>query len=204
MKNRVKYLLTPQAHRSSNSDEPVGSIRLILKSKLSFLLQSLIKVLARLESKLNITSKEVIVSLKQQENISITLLNDNKVKLHDIEFLPRLINYSTIAEHSGLSRPYVTQLLNGTKTDQTSLMRVRKSMIELYSNVIKYVPNAYLTKRELELAPLLIEGLSSKEIAEKLSIAVSTANNHIENMKEKTGCKNRSELVGYLLKNNII
>lgn len=71
-------------------------------------------------------------------------------------------------------------------------------------NNTEKIINAYLTKRELELAPLLIEGLSSKEIAEKLSIAVSTANNHIENMKEKTGCKNRSELVGYLLKNNII
>jgi DNA-binding CsgD family transcriptional regulator len=67
----------------------------------------------------------------------------------------------------------------------------------------KYVFNP-LSKREMEIAVLLVEGLINKEIAETLSIATNTVNNHLENMKEKTNCHSKAELVAYLLRNEIV
>ncbi|MBI1936682.1 MAG: response regulator transcription factor [Ignavibacteriales bacterium] len=63
---------------------------------------------------------------------------------------------------------------------------------------------AIFTNRELEVGNLLVTGLTSKEIADKLNIAISTSNNHVENMKEKAGCKNKAELAAYLLKHDIV
>lgn len=66
-----------------------------------------------------------------------------------------------------------------------------------------YIPNP-LTKKELEVAQFLAEGLENKEIAKKMTLSVHTINNHLENMKEKTGCRNKPELILYILKNGIV
>ncbi len=44
-----------------------------------------------------------------------------------------------------------------------------------------------LSKRELEIIKLIAKGLSSKEIAQKLFLSVSTVNTHRSNITEKTG-----------------
>jgi two-component system, NarL family, nitrate/nitrite response regulator NarL len=50
-----------------------------------------------------------------------------------------------------------------------------------------------LTAREVEIARLIDEGLSNKEIAARLSIAVPTVKNHVHNILEKLGVRRRSE-----------
>lgn len=67
----------------------------------------------------------------------------------------------------------------------------------------KYIANPFST-REMQVASLLIEGLINKEIADQLKIATNTVNNHLENMKEKTNCHSKAELVAYLLKSGIV
>jgi DNA-binding NarL/FixJ family response regulator len=55
-------------------------------------------------------------------------------------------------------------------------------------------PDEYsLTKRELEILELLIEGLSYKDIAEKCFISVQTLNSHIKNIYTKLGVHSRAE-----------
>lgn len=54
------------------------------------------------------------------------------------------------------------------------------------------------TSRELECVPLLLKGLSSKQIAERLKISFRTVEVYIENLKRKTGTYNKKELI-YLL-----
>jgi DNA-binding NarL/FixJ family response regulator len=52
-----------------------------------------------------------------------------------------------------------------------------------------------LDQTNLEILKLLSEGLTAKEIAPKVFLSYETVVKRIENMKEQTGCKNRTELV---------
>lgn len=60
------------------------------------------------------------------------------------------------------------------------------------------------TKREKEILLWLTDGLTGKEIANKLFISDSTVINHCKNMRSKSNSKNIAELVGFAFKNNII
>jgi DNA-binding NarL/FixJ family response regulator len=51
-----------------------------------------------------------------------------------------------------------------------------------------------LTSREREIATLTAQGLSNREIAERLVVAVRTVDNHLYNIFAKLGVHNRSEL----------
>lgn len=54
-----------------------------------------------------------------------------------------------------------------------------------------------LTTRELELLPLLAEGIQAHEIAERLSIAKVTVDNHRRNILAKLGKHSVTELAAY-------
>ncbi|MCX5215416.1 LuxR C-terminal-related transcriptional regulator [Kitasatospora sp. NBC_00240] len=51
-----------------------------------------------------------------------------------------------------------------------------------------------LTRREEQIAELLAEGLSNKEIAERLVVAQRTAETHVANILTKLGCTSRSQV----------
>jgi LuxR family maltose regulon positive regulatory protein len=54
-------------------------------------------------------------------------------------------------------------------------------------------PQNVLTLREIDILPLLAEGLSNKEIAERLFIAPVTVKTHLQNIYKKLNVKNRIE-----------
>ena len=54
-------------------------------------------------------------------------------------------------------------------------------------------PHNLLTRREIEILPLLAEGLSNKEIAARLRIAPVTVKTHLHNIYKKLNAKNRIE-----------
>ncbi len=51
-----------------------------------------------------------------------------------------------------------------------------------------------LSKRELEVAKLMLEGVANPEISTKLFISENTVKFHVKNILKKTGCSNRTEL----------
>jgi Response regulator containing a CheY-like receiver domain and an HTH DNA-binding domain len=51
-----------------------------------------------------------------------------------------------------------------------------------------------LSPREKEIAAMLLQGGSAKQIADKLGITVNTANFHIKNLYKKLGVRSRAEL----------
>ncbi len=61
-----------------------------------------------------------------------------------------------------------------------------------------------LTTREKEVFELLVNGLTTKEIAESLKISEKTVRNHISNVMQKLGVKGRANAVIELLKLNEI
>lgn len=77
----------------------------------------------------------------------------------------------------------------------------KHSMIE---ELLLMPPEDYdLSDREQEVLVLVAQGLSSKEIAAKLNIAVNTVNTHRKSITKKTGIKSVAGLAVYaMLKNN--
>jgi len=51
-----------------------------------------------------------------------------------------------------------------------------------------------LSPREEEVLALLSQGLSNREIAERLAVSVKTVESHLEKLKEKLGCASTAEL----------
>ena len=60
-----------------------------------------------------------------------------------------------------------------------------------------------LTKREKEVITLVVDGLTNKEIAEKLFISIRTVDSHKNNIMQKLNLKSSVELVKYAIKNNL-
>jgi len=54
---------------------------------------------------------------------------------------------------------------------------------------------AILTHREKDILSLMVRGLSSKQIADKLDISENTVANHRKNMLSKTGAHSSAELI---------
>lgn len=61
-----------------------------------------------------------------------------------------------------------------------------------------------LSEREKEIFLLLAEGVSTREIGDKLFISVKTVGTHKQNILEKLELKNNSDIVKYALKKGLI
>lgn len=65
-------------------------------------------------------------------------------------------------------------------------------------------PISKLTRREREVLQLIAEGLSTKEIAQKLDISANTAHVHSNNIMQKINVHSRADMVRFALKAGII
>ncbi|HCE58821.1 MAG TPA: DNA-binding response regulator, partial [Prolixibacteraceae bacterium] len=61
-----------------------------------------------------------------------------------------------------------------------------------------------LSEREKEIFMLFAEGISTREISEKLFISVKTVNTHKQNILEKLGLSSNADMVKYALKKGLI
>lgn len=60
------------------------------------------------------------------------------------------------------------------------------------------------TSRELEVIRLLIKGYSSRKVAKTLAISYQTARTHRQNILQKAGVNNTSQLISYVLLNKVV
>jgi len=63
---------------------------------------------------------------------------------------------------------------------------------------------AQLTKRELDIIPLICQGYSNSRIAAKLFISPSTVDNHRTNIMRKLGVSNVARLIRFCISNKIV
>jgi predicted ATPase/DNA-binding CsgD family transcriptional regulator len=64
-------------------------------------------------------------------------------------------------------------------------------------------PSSRLTRREREVALLVARGLSSREIASKLSITERTAENHVEHILTKLGAHSRVQIATWVVESGL-
>lgn len=55
-----------------------------------------------------------------------------------------------------------------------------------------------MTKRERGIVALIADGLSNKEIAQKLNIATYTVKSHVHNVLEKLALRSRLQIASYI------
>lgn len=78
-----------------------------------------------------------------------------------------------------------------------------KVMPRLLQVADKPAVDVKLTERELAITKLVGEGMTNKEIASKLYLSVGTVKNHITNILQKMGLRDRTQLAIYAVKHDI-
>ena len=123
----------------------------------------------------------------------------------EMQFLQR----STFMEPNKVGNPVLNLLtftdISEFKTDTCMVLSVSRYVKGTgYVNVFtKSYPGQEahaLTKRELEILKLSLEGLSNQMIADKLFLSLHTVKNHKRNMMDKTGTRNLAGLINLSLK----
>lgn len=93
------------------------------------------------------------------------------------------------------------------KTDETIVLTIfqyikGQGYRKVFTKAYGKNNHSLLSQREMEIIRLCHEGLSSKMIAERLSLSIHTVKNHKRNCMEKTSTHNISELIHDCLKNH--
>lgn len=85
---------------------------------------------------------------------------------------------------------FVNENLNNNSNDSKNIENENNAIKkELKEEIIN------LTKREKQILSYLLSGKTNKEVALILDISLNTVNNHVANIYDKSGVKNRVELV---------
>jgi PAS domain S-box-containing protein len=96
------------------------------------------------------------------------------------------------------------QALNRFLADLGARNLIRKKMGEKSTNSISNEPSAALSDREIEVLTLLTEGLTTKNLAQRLNISHFTARNHIQNILVKLDLHSKAQAVSYAFKKGIL
>ncbi|WP_010093831.1 response regulator transcription factor [Ornithinibacillus scapharcae] len=78
-----------------------------------------------------------------------------------------------------------------------------KVMPKLLQNARKEEVTVDLTMRELSILKLVGEGKTNKEIADELFLSIGTVKNHMTQILQKTGLRDRTQLAIYAVKHDI-
>lgn len=113
-----------------------------------------------------------------------------------------LYSIAMVTDISALKRENSSMLFSVDKKRNSNDFLGYKNILTQY-----YYPEfeeSRLSDREREILGLLSDGLSSKQIADRLFISESTVVNHRKNMLKKTNSKNIAELVRYGINKGVI
>lgn len=72
---------------------------------------------------------------------------------------------------------------------------VHELLVALSSRAPDPAAEAGITPRELEVLPLVAEGLQNKEVAARLSVSEQTIRNHLSSIYRKLGSTNRTQMI---------
>ena len=82
---------------------------------------------------------------------------------------------------------------------------VAASVVKLLARLTKPVPpTVSLSPRELELLHCMVEGLTAKEIAQRLDISIHTADTHTRNLYSKLGVRSRAAAVARATREKLV
>lgn len=80
---------------------------------------------------------------------------------------------------------------------------ISASIAELFAPASSVTPERKLTASEMTVLHLVGEGLTSKEISQRLDVSEATARKHRENIRRKLGIRNSAEMAAYAIRQKI-
>ncbi|CDG88757.1 helix-turn-helix transcriptional regulator [Xenorhabdus bovienii] len=92
-------------------------------------------------------------------------------------------------------------IFHGRPVDTITLEKLKK--INIQTSLIFTPPSEIFSKREWEIIFYIMQGYSTKDIAERLFVSHRTVSNHIQNVYQKTETNCRKSLVDYCYEHNI-
>jgi DNA-binding CsgD family transcriptional regulator len=152
------------------------------------------------EEALRRSREEIAEREKSLEEANIAL----KVLLKQREADKADLERKVLANVKGLVFPYLEKLQTARlKPRERTLVEIAETHLkDIISPFLQQMANAdlVLTPQEMQVAALIRDGKSSKEIASILFVSEATVNFHRKNLREKFGLKNkRVNLRAYLL-----
>ena len=112
------------------------------------------------------------------------------IKNHTPEHLKQMIK--SVYNGTGVMEEHILQTLAGRDLNKENAASLPESSFD---------PSGY-SERELDIIKAVAEGLSNKEIADKLYISEGTVKNYISNILSKEGLAHRTALAVYYLTGN--
>lgn len=98
----------------------------------------------------------------------------------------------------------VSQIMGGvTVLDQKVMVRLTTLMNQNLNDSVRQISHDFagdMTEREKEICSLMAEGLTNRQIAERLYISEGTVKNYISSIYDKTGIHDRVKLIVELKK----
>lgn len=152
------------------------------------------------EAALKKSQDEIIEQKQSLEETNIAL----KVLIRQREVDKRELEKKVLTNIKDLVLPYVDKLKNSRlrPKDKTLVEIVDTHLNDVISPLLQSLSNAkiILTPQEMQVAGLVKDGKTSKEIADILNVSETTVNFHRKNLRAKFGLTNqRTNLRSYLL-----
>jgi DNA-binding NarL/FixJ family response regulator len=135
-------------------------------------------------------SQRLVESIKEAAPHSRIIMMDVQPEEEDvIDFIKRGAN-GFLSKDAALEDLVSTirQVANGGDVVPSALTGTLLSHIAKQASVLRNTPmmaSVRMTKREQQITDLIAEGLSNKEIAQRLNIATYTVKSHVHNILEK-------------------
>ena len=133
-------------------------------------------------------SKVIVMDLlpAQEDVIAFIKAGANGFIVKDATIEDFIKTIRSVAEGADVVPPSLTGTLLSHIVDQ-AVMRSTAAVLEAVR----------MTKREQEIANLIAEGLSNKEIAQRLNIATYTVKSHVHNILEKLALHTRLQIAAH-------
>lgn len=130
--------------------------------------------------------------------------------INDIDFFKHFTSYFKDKAHEFMEIKDRSRLIRSTITPLSMPFKEKNHLSTFMENtqVMKYYlegkhKDTYFSKREIESMSYFSKGNTVKEVAKSMSLSPRTVEGYINNVKVKTGCNNKSELIK-LFKNQLI
>lgn len=116
-----------------------------------------------------------------------------------------VINNGCAIFHGDKESPYSARTflvkLSGQEKETSYIMIIVEKIVEKHFVDFETARKQYhLTKRELELVKLVYNGLTNKDISQKLFISGYTVKDHIKHIMRKMNASSRNEIVAILVR----
>lgn len=133
--------------------------------------------------------------------INVTILSNPD---HEAPFLAHILRDVTQDKRTFLALEQFLAAVGGAGSAEPSADSAASRRGAWDRNPSPHAPSPALSEREIEVLTLLAEGLSTKGLAQKLSISHFTARNHIQNILVKLNLHSKAQAVSYAFKKGIL